>query len=418
MKILHINPIDRDSKGVYQFHCLLRQENLDSQMLVQHKQSEDSKVFCMEKKREKCILFFQDTIAKIPLKFYKKRKNFPFSPAWTSFGQVLKKIQEIQPDIVHLHSFCGMLKIEELAKIQKPIVWSFHDMWPFTGGCHNALEFSIEKEIPEEICRKYEQNCGSCFILGSCKENDLSHQVWQRKKKIFSQLSNLTLIATSDTIKQNALESSLLKEREVLTIPYPVDTQMFQHVDKKTAREILGLPLDKKFLLVHSQKSFFDTSKSLHSLWEALKELESQKMELLYLGEKPVLPENFSFPIRFYEGYYDSISRKLLYNAADVFIDPFFWESCSYSILESLACATPVVAFRTKNNSEILQHAQNSYLAKPFDGKDLATGIDWICHHLNYRQLSIKAREKALESFDRKKILQEYTHLYEKIFHT
>mgnify|MGYP001021180933 CR=1 FL=1 len=408
MKILHINPWDVESRGVYHLHSALKEAQMESRMLVQYKSSYDPSVLGMEKKREKCALLFQDNISKMLLKSYKKKA--PFSTAWVSFGKTLRKIQEMCPDIVHIHSFCNMLKIEELPKIQQPVVWSLYDMWPLTGGCYNPCN---DDHPTEEECKKYTKSCGCCPALGSFKEKDISYKVWERKRIAFGQMKNLTLVAISETISQAAKESQLFSGREVLSIPYPVDTNVFQNIDKKVAREILGLPLEKKLLLVHSRKSQYDNAKALSLLWEALQDLQMKKMELIFLGPIPDNPGRL--PVQFLGNWQDDVSRKLLYNAVDVFVEPFYQEVYSYSILESLACATPVVAFRTPHTAEILQHAQNGYLAKALDSKDMAAGIDWLCHHLNYKHLSIKAREKALESFEKTKILKEYINLYEKL---
>lgn len=396
-------------------HNALKEAGFGSTMLVQHKASEDNEIFSIEEKREKCALVFQEILSHLPLKWYTKKMHSPFSSAWIGFGDVLKHIQTAQPDIVHIHSLCGMLKIEDLAKIHKPIVWSLADSWAFTGGCHHPVlkEDPSVLSLPEE-CKGYQKMCGCCPVLCSTKEKDLSRKVWDRKQKAFSLVQKLTVVGISETIAQKARESQLFQKKEILTIPYPIDTNEFQSIDKKIAREILGLPQEKKFLLIHSRKSRYDESRAFSLLWEALKELQTQKMELLFLGNAPAVPEKLGFPIHFLGNLQDAISRKLLYSAADIFVEPFYQESHSYSILESLACATPVVAFRTDSNSEILQHAQNSYLAKPLDARDIANGIDWICHHLNYKHLSMKAREKACESFEKSKIIKEYSRLYEK----
>ncbi len=80
----------------------------------------------------------------IPITFYKYRKKIMFSPAITP-DNISKKIQDINPDIVHLHWIAlGFIKIETLAKISKPMIWTLHDMWAFTGGCHY-----------DEECKKY-----------------------------------------------------------------------------------------------------------------------------------------------------------------------------------------------------------------------------------------------------------------------
>ena len=100
-----------------------------------------------------------------------------------------------------------MLKIEDIAKIKVPIVWSLHDNWAFTGGCHIKLE-----------CQKYKNSCGSCPRLHSRNDNDLSKKVWKRKMKTFSLMNNLNIIGLSNWLNNCSKESSLLKEKRSFSV--------------------------------------------------------------------------------------------------------------------------------------------------------------------------------------------------------
>ncbi|MGA1863049.1 glycosyltransferase [Deferribacter thermophilus] len=90
-------------------------------------------------------------------------------------------------------------------------------------------------------------------------------------------------------------------------------------------------------------------------------------------------------------------------------------ENLSNAIMESLACATPVVAFDVGGNCDMIEHKQNGYLAKPFDTDDLAYGIDWVLNYQNYDELCKNAREKVLREFDSKVVAKKYIELYEKV---
>ena len=157
MKILIVNTSDTGggaARAAYRLHQALLAREIDSQMLVQHKGSDDFTVLSPTSKIKKGINLLRFTLDVFPVSFYKNRTKTLFSPAWLPFSGIVDKINEINPDIVHLHWICGgMIKIEDLAKIKAPIVWSLHDNWAFTGGCHIMWE-----------CEKYKENCGA-FLM-------------------------------------------------------------------------------------------------------------------------------------------------------------------------------------------------------------------------------------------------------------
>src|SRR5690606_6310361 len=115
----------------------------------------------------------------------------------------------------------------DLVKIKAPIVWTLHDNWAFTGGCHIMWE-----------CEKYKKSCGSCPRLNSDIENDLSRKVFNRKKKTFSKMKNMTIIGLSKWMENCAKESVLLQNHNIVNLGNAIDTNVYKPLAKKTAREL------------------------------------------------------------------------------------------------------------------------------------------------------------------------------------
>jgi len=412
MKILMVNINDLQggaSRAAYRLHKALLNENINSIMLVQNKKSDDFTVLTTAKnKLQECFNFLRPTIDQLPVKLYKFKIKTLFSPSWIGNKNVLKIIDKINPDIVHLHWICGgMIKIEDIAKIKAPIVWSLHDMWAFTGGCHY-----------DEECGRYEKECGNCKVLGSSKKNDLSKKVFLRKQKIFSK-KDMIIIEPSRWLSKCAKKSVLLKNNSHVTLPNLIDTTIFKPFDKQKARELWNLPQDKKIILFGAMSATSDPRKGFKELTLALQKIKnSNDIHLVVFGSsKPKNAPDFGFKTLYLEYLHDNISLVTLYNAVDVMVVPSLQENLSNSIMESLACATPVVAFDVGGNRDMIEHRKNGYLAKPFDSADLAKGIEWILNldKNRYNELCNNAREKVLREFDSKIVVKKYIKIYEEI---
>jgi hypothetical protein len=225
MKILILSESDISggaARAAYRLHQSLLSQGVDSQILVQRKSSDDFTVLTKDKKSAKYFNRLRPIIDSIPNRFYKNRTGALFSSSWLGFSGIADKINELNPDIVHLHWIAGgMLRIEEISKIKAPIVWSLHDMWPFSGGCHY-----------DQHCGLYKGKCGTCKVLSSKKENDLSRKVFNRKASAYSKIRMMNIVATSRWIGKCAKESFLLKDRNVVTLPNPLNTSIFSQIDK------------------------------------------------------------------------------------------------------------------------------------------------------------------------------------------
>ena len=410
MKILIINTSDIQggaARAAYRLHKSLLVQNIDSQMLVQNKSSDDFTVIADTSKISRAINKLRPTLDSIPIRFYKERTKTLFSPSWFGFNNIVDKINEINPDIVHLHWICGsMIKIEDLVRIKAPIVWSLHDNWAFTGGCHIMWK-----------CEKYKNNCGSCPRLGSENENDLSRKIFNRKQKTFSKISNMTIIGLSEWLNECSKNSRLLKDKKHINLPNPIDTNIFKPFDKEKSRELWSLTKDKKLILFGANSATSDINKGFKELSEAMKKLnKNDNIEFVVFGSStPKVSQNFGFKTHYLGHLHDDVSLVTLYSAVDVMVVPSLQENLSNAIMESLACRTPVVGFDIGGNSDMVEHKVNGYLAKPFDTSDLSNGIEWILNNENYDELCQDAREKVLREFDSKLVAKKYIELYNSI---
>ncbi|MGE4511221.1 MAG: glycosyltransferase family 4 protein [Sulfurimonadaceae bacterium] len=410
MKILIVNTSDIQggaAKAAYRLHKALLNSGVDSQMLVQNKSSDDYRVITQDNKIKKIFSKLRAFFDSLPARLYKERTQTLFSPSLIGFSDIPKKINKLNPDIVHLHWIAGgMMKIEDISRIKSPIVWSLHDMWAFTGGCHY-----------DEECGAYQNSCGNCKVLGSNKQNDLSKKVWLQKQKTFSN-KDITIVSLSAWLNDVSRSSTLLKEKKHINLPNPIDTSLFKPFDKKNSRELWSLPQDKKLILFGAMGATSDPRKGFKELSEALRQLRCQDIEFVVFGSsRPQNAPDFGFKTHYLGHLHDDVSLVTLYNAVDVTVVPSLQENLSNAIMESLACGIPVIGFDIGGNSDMIEHRTNGYLAKPFESQDLANGIEWILNTANYNKLCSNARDKVMQEFASEVVAKKYIQLYQEILH-
>lgn len=408
MKVLHLSTSDIDNGGAraaYRLHQGLQAIHCDSQMLVRAKFSSDDSVTA----ERSLITKLGPPASSLPLRFYPRRNATMFSPQW--FPDVITaRARQIGPDIVHLHWVCnGFLQIESLPRFAKPLVWTLHDMWPFTGGCDYVRD-----------CTHYQKSCGSCPQLGSNHSWDVSRWVWQRKANAWKHL-NLTLVATTSWMADCARSSSLFKDFRIEVIPLGLDTEKYKPHNRHFAREVLNLPQNKQLVLFGAINGTSDRRKGFHLLLAALQRLShsgwNDQIELLIFGaSKPDQPPDLGFKTHYLGRLTDDVTLALVYSSADAMIMPSVQEAFGQTASESLSCGTPVVAFNATGLKDIVDHQQTGYLAKPFSTEDLAKGIAWVLEDQErHRKLQFQSRRKSLEKFASKTQAQRYLSLYTEV---
>ena len=411
MKVSIISSYDLNggaARATYRLHKGLNKIAVDSQIVAQVKQSQDLKVIGTRQASGigQVKTGLRLTMDQLPLKFYSKRAKPRFSPNWLP-DNIISQVTQLDPDVVNLHWLgAGYMQIETIAKFNRPIVWTFHDMWAFTGGCHYNQE-----------CDRYTASCGACPQLGSNKNWDLSRWIWRRKQKAW-QDSNLTIVTPSKWLADCARKSSLFNDRRVEVIPYGLDLNVYTPINKRVARELLKLPQDKQLVLFLSLSATSDKRKGFHLMQPALQELArsgwKDKLEIIVVGaDRPENPPEFGFESHYLGTMADDLSLALAYSAADIFIAPSIQDNLPNTILEAIACGTPCVAFNIGGMPDLLEHYSNGYLARPYEIDDLVRGIIWTLENeARSQKLSHRAREKAEQEF----ALEIQARRYESLF--
>jgi glycosyltransferase involved in cell wall biosynthesis len=331
---------------------------------------------------------------------YPHRKNTYFSPA--IHGNPFRiKLARFRPELIHLH-WVGhsLLPIEEIGKIRCPVIWTLHDAWPFTGGCHTP-----------GACDRHMQQCGRCPQLGSISDDDLSRQVLIRKVRAYQKL-DLTIVAPSRWLAEKASQSRLFASRAVHVIPNGVDTQRFKPIEKSAARDFFGLqPEVPVFIFVAHLLT--DPNKGADLLFSALTSY-GHSCILLTVGLDTIAHRKAAnVTLRELGPLMDDSSLALAYSAADVLLCTSRQENLPNTIAEALACGTPCAGFRIGGLPDMIAHQVNGWLAEPFDTSGLASGIAWLVQHSDAARLRKAAREKALQDFDIRKTTAAYLKLYD-----
>ncbi|MGB8410931.1 MAG: glycosyltransferase, partial [Gallionella sp.] len=294
-------------------------------------------------------------------------------------------------DAIHLN-WVGrnMLPPAWVRNFSKPVVWTLHDSWAFTGGCH----------VPSG-CRGFTQRCGSCPQLTRNSAVDISNKVWSKKAAAYAD-APLHFVAPSQWMADEAGASSLLIGFPIAVIPNGLDTGVFAPYDRHRARDELGLPQDKRIILFGSMYADTDSNKGMDLLAGALDHLVrndadfARKNLLVVTGtDNPSLSGMFAVPTVSLGMITDEIRLARIYAAADLTVVPSRSESFGQVASESLSCGTPVVAFNTTGLKDVIGHMETGYLANDFQTAELANGIRLLAGNEEIRRtMSLAARER------------------------
>lgn len=411
MKILYVNGADIEGGAAKAATRLLKgvdSQGVDARLLVQRKSGSDPLIDGPRSLTGKAFGFIRPTIEQMMFGITPDKMNGPFCASFLP-DRLAAQVARTAPDLIHLHWVARMMRLEKLRRLTMPIVWTMHDSWAFTGGCY----------LPGG-CTRFQESCGACPILGSAREDDLSHRIWQRKRQAWHDLA-MTIIAPSRWMASRAKASSLFCNTRVEVIPNGLDITTYKPCDKNSARETFSLPQDKRLVLFGAMGVTSDRNKGFHLFVEAVHKLAadpgSDMIELVIFGsEVPHPPQNFGFRTHYLGLQHDDSSLAQLYSAADVFVLPSIQENLPYTVMEAMACGTPCVAFDQGGVSDLIDHEQNGFLARPYEPDDLARGIAWVLENDARREnLSNHARQKVEREFSGAMIAERHMELYREI---
>jgi len=326
-------------------------------------------------------------------------------------GFAARFIEELQPDIVHLHWVAAsFLSIAQIGRIPHPVVWTLHDMWALTPGYNYRVDAraalggidAFRPLLPEGPFRALGEN------------------IWRRKLRAWSRMKSI-VVAPSRWLAEEARRSEIFREREVLTIPYSVPLEVFRPGDRPTLRRSLGLPEDRTLLLSGADGAFY--RKGVDLLDTALRlardrlgpSIPPLSVVLFGRDSEGWLRECGVDLVHF--GVVESEAKMAaLFAACDVFACPSREDNLPNTILESLACGTPAVGFRIGGLPDLIQDGVNGFLAEPFDATQLAANlVQTIELQRQGLSLGTAARRLAEERYTPDQTSLRYVDLYDRL---
>ena len=291
--------------------------------------------------------------------------------------------------------------------MQKPLVWTLHDMWPLTGDCHYAMD-----------CEGYQSICGPCPLMKFPYRYDLSRWIWKWKFRAWHNLP-ITFICPSNWMADNVRSSSLFNNLRVEVIANGLDLQLFFPGNRALARKRLGLPVNKSLVLFSAMRASHNPFKGFLFIEALIAQLIGlgweDRLELVILGSFTNQNQHhFRIPVHFLGHLKDDFSLSLVYNAVDVLLAPSIIDNLPNTITEALACGTPCVAFDVGGIKDQVKTEINGYLANPFHAEEMAYGIHKvIMDSNNWQRLSRNARQTAENHFDIKKQVKRISDIYQ-----
>jgi glycosyltransferase involved in cell wall biosynthesis len=310
-------------------------------------------------------------------------------------------------DIYNLHWINGFIDpLPFFQATDQPVVWTLHDMNPFTGGCHYTAG-----------CRRLEDACGKCPQLGSTTEGDLSRKVWKRKDRSYGNCEkgdSLTAVADSHWLAEQARKSSLLNNVPIQTIHYGLDVRTFKPRDTEGVRTALEIPQDHRIVLFVAQ-SAENHRKGFDLLAEALSSLKQENITLLSIGgEQPeletTLPHNHLGTIE------SDLLLSIFYSLADLFVIPSRQEAFGQTAMESMACGTPVVGFDTGGIPDMVRPGETGWLAETGNVRALRDTIEQaLADDAAREQRGQRCRAVVEDEYTLKHQACQYIRLYESL---
>ena len=369
------------------FKGLSKIRNINIKYFVKDKKSTEENIILLQTYNEEITTQInKNYINKLrPQISFNKGTLFTVNLCETSFNN----IEEF--DIINLHwieNFLSLNNIKELVNFQKPIIWTLHDMKPFTGGCHYSGE-----------CDKYLFDCNNCPELINDKFN-IAQKVLGLKRTIFEE-ANITIVSPSKWLANEARKSTLFKKKEIHVIPNSIDKNEFKSLNKNEAKKHFGI--DKNTIVLsfgvmnheERRKGYVELIQIFNIL---SKKLKDEKIIVLFFGTST--NGGLDLGVNVMNLGYISSNEELsyIYSASDIFILPSLQDNLPNCILEAFSCQTPIISFDTGGAKDLINDSNGIIVPK----KD----IDKMCDAVLYLIKNKDIREK--KGLNARKLIEKY----------
>ena len=413
MKVLHINALTSGgaANACFRLHHALMSAGVDSSVLtLKHTNIEGIKnasAINQSSILNSAGLFLKNRVLREIGKQWKnywlegmKYHKMKFHTPNSFFTQLASHPLVQEADIINLHWTAQLLDYPSFfGKLQKKIVWTLHDMNPFTGGCDYAFN-----------CENFIDSCQDCWLIKGARDENLAEKSLTIKEKAIRNTgSELHIVALSNWMKELSEQSKLFRDLPHFLIPNSLDTTIFKPYNKEKSREELNLPLHQKIILFVSD-SVDDKRKGFQLLLKAISEINDLNILPIAVGATADQPNE---GIHFTGFIQDPTQLAKLYSAADAFVIPSLEDNLPNTILEAFACGCPVIGFNRGGISNMIK-PDLGILAPNATAENLAQSIrhffdvqeSFVRHHI---------REYALQNYAPPVQAQKYISLYKEI---
>lgn len=403
MKVLQINQSDISGGAAiaaYRLHQKLLDRNIDAKLLVGEAKTRSDRIAVIPRN-----IWWENQLSRL-----NRRLSLNYINIFSSF-KIPQHPWFQEADIINFHNlhtgYFNYLAIPQLTQA-KPTVFTLHDMWSFTGHCAYSYD-----------CDRWTIGCGNCPYPEEYPQikRDSTRWEWKLKHWVYNR-SRLTIITPSQWLKLQ-VDRSMLNCFPSHHIPYGIDLEAYQPLDRQQCRLLLGLDLHK-FILLFGVENLTYRRKGGDLLLQALSQLPTalkKEIILLVFGNGGEQITEISGIESVNLGYVSHDRLKAIaYSAADVFILPTRADNLPLTLQESLACGTPLISFNVGGVPELVRPEITGYLAEPENPQDLARGIVKLLADETLRsRLSQNCRKIALEEYSLSLQVERYLALYQRV---
>jgi glycosyltransferase involved in cell wall biosynthesis len=420
MKIIQLNTYDIDggaARAAYRLHRGLIEIGQQSRLLTTFKQSLDETVSLLSPKPQAGES--DSGYLSLIQQHYINANRTPLSNTLFSLpypGLDLTPLHDVLvADIINLHwiaYFQSPVTLKQLLDLGKPVVWTLHDMWAFTGGCHYSSG-----------CSQYQQDCSACPQLRD-DPFGLTSALLKDKLELLAD-SNLTLVTPSRWLAECARSSQLFRRHRIEVIPYSLETDIFIPQAKAEAKKRLGISPDTVTLLAGAQdgnerrKGFFELLQALKICTENVRFQElvgAAQFRLLCFGVPNEQLQALNLPLLSLGNITSDEELSYIYSAADIFVLPSLEDNLPNTMLEAMSCGTPVIAFSMGGIPDIVQDGITGRIVPEVDPQQMAQAIlDGIGDRDLWQQMEEKCRQVIATNHALPVQAQRYLDLYQEL---
>lgn len=387
------------ARAAYRLHRAQLDAGLDSRMLVVNKLTNDRTVISLSKKH-RIRNRINNILSNITLNLFSTGNPVKHSLNLLPTG-VGKVINKINPDVVNLHWIgSDMISIKEITNIKAKVVWTLHDMWAFSG-CEHYDDYPLL----ERYKSSYRKTKKVFF--------DINRFSYKLKRKKFSNI-RISFVTPSKWLSSCLLESKMAEDDNINVIQNCINHISFSCIDKDVARNLLGLPKNKKLIAFGAMTSTEDKRKGFHLLSAALQHIinnnENTDFEFaVFGGEKYATHQNSGVATHHLGVLKDELSLNILYSAADLYVAPSLQDNLPNTIVEALACGTPCIAFNIGGMPDLISDESLGILVNEINEVELAKSIS-VALNREYSKMGIRNISK--DSREDKVIVNKYLEVY------